>query len=75
MGLIFENTKSVCDTADVFHSEMLKQYYRSRPEYHKTDFESNIPTTMDGWRVFLVRLLVVYLTFYRLILICDKIFV
>lgn len=56
MGLIFENTKSGCDTADVFHSEMLKQYYMSRPEYHKTDFESNIPVTADGWRVFLVRL-------------------
>lgn len=56
MGLIFENTKSGCNTADVFHGEILKQYHMRCPEYHKTDFESNIPVTADGWRVFLVRL-------------------
>lgn len=54
-GLIFENVKNGCNTAEVFGSEVLRQYYANHPSFNRNDYNDGIPVTADGWRVFMVR--------------------
>ena len=55
MGLIFENVKDDCKTADVFGAEVLRQYYSNHPLFNRNNYNEGIPVTADGWRVFIVR--------------------